>query len=122
MRISDWSSDVCSSDLLDTEVTDARFDPADNRWTVTAADGRAWRAPALIVATGQLNRVNIPDIPGREGFAGAKFHTARWDASVDLAGKRVGVIGTDASAIQVVPGLVAQIGSASGRESVCQYG
>src|SRR3546814_9273845 len=66
MRISDWSSDVCSSDLLDTEVTDARFDPADNRWTVTAADGRAWRAPALIVATGQLNRVNIPDIPGRE--------------------------------------------------------
>src|SRR3546814_6063590 len=102
MRISDWSSDVCSSDLahgldrdvrLDTEVTDARFDPADNRWTVTAADGRAWRAPALIVATGQLNRVNIPDIPGREGFAGAQFHTARWDASVDLAGKRVGVIG-----------------------------
>src|SRR3546814_2542044 len=77
MRISDWSSDVCSSDLLDTEVTDARFDPADNRWTVTAADGRAWRAPALIVATGQLNRVNIPDIPGREGFAGAQFHTAR---------------------------------------------
>src|SRR3546814_17311922 len=90
MRISDWSSDVCSSDLLDTEVTDARFDPADNRWTVTAADGRAWRAPALIVATGQLNRVNIPDIPGREGFAGAQFNTARWEASVDLAGKRVG--------------------------------
>src|SRR3546814_16194664 len=105
MRISDWSSDVCSSDLLDTEVTDARFDPADNRWTVTAADGRAWRAPALIVATGQLNRVNIPDIPGREGFAGAQFHTARWDASVDLAGKRVGV----------------KIGRAACGERVCQY-
>src|SRR3546814_19694348 len=87
MRISDWSSDVCSSDL----------------------DGRAWRAPALIVATGQLNRVNIPDIPGREGFAGAQFHTARWDASVDLAGKRVGVIGTGASAIQVVPGIVDRV-------------
>src|SRR3546814_16571742 len=88
MRISDWSSDVCSSDLLDTEVTDARFDPADNRWTVTAADGRAWRAPALIVATGQLNRVNIPDIPGREGFAGAQFPTARWAASVDRSEER----------------------------------
>ncbi|RIA35456.1 cation diffusion facilitator CzcD-associated flavoprotein CzcO [Hephaestia caeni] len=95
---------------LDTEVTDARFDPADHRWTVTAADGRAWRAPALIVATGQLNRVNIPDIPGREDFAGAQFHTARWDASVDLAGKRVGVIGTGASAIQVVPGIVDRVG------------
>src|SRR3546814_6154818 len=75
IRISAWSSDVCSSDL----------------------------------ATGQLNRVNIPDIPGREGFAGAQFHTARWDASVDLAGKRVGVIGTGASAIQVVPGIVDRV-------------
>ncbi|MCM8731780.1 flavin-containing monooxygenase [Hephaestia sp. GCM10023244] len=94
---------------LGTEVTHARFDETDNRWSVTAADGRAWRAPALIVATGQLNHPNIPDIPGRKRFAGAQFHTARWDASLPLTGKRVGVIGTGASAIQVVPGIVDRV-------------
>ncbi|HVI97612.1 MAG TPA: NAD(P)/FAD-dependent oxidoreductase [Sphingomonas sp.] len=95
---------------LDTEVVRADFDEADNCWTVTAVDGRTWRAPVLIVATGQLNRINIPDIPGRDTFAGAQFHTARWGVSVDLAGKRVGVIGTGASAIQVVPGIVDRVG------------
>lgn len=88
-----------------TDVASADWDEATAHWTVTAADGRAWSAPALIVATGQLNRPRTPDIAGRETFTGTQLHTARWDSGVTLSGKRIGVIGTGASAIQIVPEL-----------------
>ena len=90
---------------FDTEIDRADWDEAAARWTVTASDGRTWRGRALIIATGQLNRPRIPGIEGRDSFAGAQMHTARWDAAVPLAGKRIGVIGTGASAIQAVPEL-----------------
>ena len=90
---------------FETEVTDARWDDARAVWRVTArtADGlSATRtANALISAVGQLNRPLIPPIPGLDSFAGAAFHTARWDATQDLKGKRVGMIGTGASGMQV---------------------
>ena len=57
----------------------------------------------VVSAVGQLNRPRLPDIPGREDFAGASFHSAAWDHGVDLAGKRVAVVGTGASAFQIVP-------------------
>jgi len=98
------------------EVDRAEWDAAAARWTVIAGDGRSWRAPALIVATGQLNRPNIPDIPGRDTFGGPQFHTARWDDSVTLKGKRIGVIGSGASAIQIVP----EIAPAAGRLTLFQ--
>jgi cation diffusion facilitator CzcD-associated flavoprotein CzcO len=88
---------------LGVEVASADWDEANARWTVTSAEGNRWRAPALIVATGQLNRPRIPDLPGCKDFAGAQIHTARWHADAPIAGKRVGVIGTGASAIQIVP-------------------
>ena len=88
---------------LGVEVASADWDEASTRWTVTSIDGNRWRAPVLIVATGQLNRPRTPDLPGRESFAGAQIHTARWHADAPIAGKRVGVIGTGASAIQIVP-------------------
>ena len=95
---------------LGVEVTSADWDEANARWTVTSADGNRWRAPALIVATGQLNRPRTPDLPGRESFAGTQIHTARWHADAPVAGKRVGVIGTGASAIQVVPEVAREAG------------
>jgi len=88
---------------LGVEVASADWDEDGARWTVASTDGQRWHAPALIVATGQLNRPRTPDLPGRESFAGAQIHTARWHGDVPLAGKRVGVIGTGASAIQIVP-------------------
>jgi 4-hydroxyacetophenone monooxygenase len=60
-------------------------------------------ANAIVSAVGQLNRPFIPDIPGRERFRGASFHSAAWDESQDLAGKRVAVVGSGASAFQLVP-------------------
>lgn len=67
-------------------------------------------AKAVVTAVGQLNRPRYPDIKGRETFKGAAFHSAEWDHSVDLAGKRVAVIGTGASAYQFVPEIAAKVG------------
>lgn len=88
---------------LNTEASAATFDEARGEWTVTADEGRSWTARFLFIATGQLNQPAYAAIPGRNDFAGAQFHSARWDASVALAGRRVGVIGNGASAVQFVP-------------------
>ena len=67
-------------------------------------------ANAVVSAVGQLNRPKLPDIPGRDRFEGPSFHSARWDPSVDLAGKRVAVIGTGASAMQFIPEIAPEVG------------
>ena len=94
-----------------TEVTEATWDDDTATWSVstTAADGSVERltATAVISAVGQLNRPKVPDIEGRDWFAGTALHTARWDPDLDLAGKRLAVIGTGASAFQLVPTVAA---------------
>jgi 4-hydroxyacetophenone monooxygenase len=67
-------------------------------------------AEAVVSAVGQLNRPNLPDIPGRDSFAGPSFHSARWRHDIDLRGKRVAVIGTGASAVQFIPEIAADVG------------
>ncbi len=83
------------------------------RWEVVVrtADGapETIEARAVISAVGQLNRPNLPDIPGRDTFAGASFHSARWDHSVDYRGKRVAVIGAGASGFQIVPTIAPDV-------------
>jgi len=90
-----------------TEVLSVTFDDARNIWTLRlrTPDGgeETIEAQAVISAAGQLNRPLMPEIAGRERFAGPAFHSARWDDSVDLKGKRVAVIGTGASAAQLIP-------------------
>ncbi|MGW2301892.1 flavin-containing monooxygenase [Streptomyces sp. NPDC001809] len=92
-----------------TEVRSAQWDEESATWALTLRDGDAGTATTsaevLISAVGQLNRPSLPDLPGRELFAGPAFHSAQWDHSVDLRGKRVAVIGTGASAFQFVPEL-----------------
>ncbi|MQY07634.1 flavin-containing monooxygenase [Actinomadura macrotermitis] len=85
-----------------TEVLGARFDEDAALWRVSTEDGEL-TARVLVSACGQLNRPALPPIPGRDGFAGESFHSARWDHGADLAGKRVAVVGTGASAVQIVP-------------------
>jgi cation diffusion facilitator CzcD-associated flavoprotein CzcO len=92
-------------------ATDASWSEDDGRWTVTCADGHVVSARFLVSAIGGLKDPRYPEIPGRGSFAGPALHTARWDPSVDLAGKRVGCIGTGASAIQLVPELAKQAGA-----------
>ena len=90
-----------------TEVVSATWSEDTATWTVVvrAADGgqESLQANAVVSAVGQLNRPSFPDIPGRDTYRGPSFHSARWDHDVDLSGKRVGVIGTGASAVQFIP-------------------
>ncbi len=92
------------------DVVSCRWDGGKSSWTVSAADGRSWRADALVIATGQLHQPSIPRIGGFEEFEGVSFHSARWDHGFDLAGKRVAVVGTGASAVQFVPEVAEQAG------------
>lgn len=99
---------------FDTEVTSMAFDDETATWRleVVRGDGReeAIEANAVVSAVGQLNRPSFPDIPGADTFAGPSFHSARWDHSVDLAGRRVAVIGTGASAGQFIPAIAEEVG------------
>lgn len=85
------------------EVTTASYDETRAAWRIELANGESIEAQFLVTGVGQLHRPSIPALPGREGFGGVQFHSARWDHSVDLAGKRVAVIGNAASAVQFVP-------------------
>jgi 4-hydroxyacetophenone monooxygenase len=97
-----------------TEVVSTTFDEDGSRWSVVVRgpDGvqRTERFGAVVSAVGQLNRPRLPDIPGRDRFRGTAFHSAEWDPAVDLKGKRVAVIGTGASAEQLVPAIVSEVG------------
>jgi 4-hydroxyacetophenone monooxygenase len=97
-----------------TEVIEARFDDAAWEWRLRVRSGGAGDVPesfdAVICAVGQLNRPSFPAIPGRERFAGPSFHSAAWDDTVALAGRRVAVIGSGASAAQFVPCIVDEVG------------
>jgi 4-hydroxyacetophenone monooxygenase len=96
-----------------TEVVQASFDDETCCWTVVARDRDGSEstvtAQVVITAVGQLNQPSYPKIPGRERFAGPSFHTARWDHDVKLAGQRVAVIGTGASAYQVIPSIADEV-------------
>ena len=96
-----------------TEVISAVWSDQDSDWTLTmrGADGAQsrLRAKAVISAVGVLNRPKLPDIPGRDSFAGTALHTAAWDNDFDRHGKRVGMIGTGASGQQVGPTIAPDV-------------
>jgi cation diffusion facilitator CzcD-associated flavoprotein CzcO len=91
------------------EVLDASWDDDVQVWTISTSQGQL-TAQFLITGTGGLSNPSVPDIPGIERFEGAMFHTAAWDHTHDLTGERVAVIGTGASAIQVVPQIQPRVG------------
>ncbi len=88
---------------LSHDVLEARWDD-EGHWRILTDRGE-YRCRFLIAAAGSLAEANMPSIPGRGLFSGIMMHSARWDASVDLRGMRVGVLGTGASAVQIVPAL-----------------
>ena len=95
---------------LRTRVTSIEWNETVQRWTVHAQDqaggSLCWTARVIVSATGGLSRPKVPDLLGLADFAGPVMHTARWQGEVPLAGRRIGVVGTGASAIQLVPQLV----------------
>lgn len=107
--------DMYRAALFQTEVDDMRWDETTRRWHVITSRGDDLSARFVIIAGGVLHKAKLPGIPGIETFRGRAFHTSRWDYSytggssqepmVNLADKRVGIIGTGATAVQVVPKL-----------------
>ncbi|WP_055591420.1 flavin-containing monooxygenase, partial [Peterkaempfera griseoplana] len=89
---------------FDAEVVSARWDAETARWQLSTTAGD-WTADAVVSATGPLSDPQIPDIPGLDTFPGRVFHSSRWDHDYDLTGKRVAVVGTGASAIQIIPAI-----------------
>jgi cation diffusion facilitator CzcD-associated flavoprotein CzcO len=107
--------DLYRGALFQTRVEELRWDEASSRWIVHTHRGDRLRAHYVVLATGPLNRPKLPGIPGIDRFTGHSFHASRWDYDytggdcdgglTGLAGKRVGVIGTGATAVQIVPPL-----------------
>ncbi|HET6171206.1 MAG TPA: NAD(P)/FAD-dependent oxidoreductase [Gaiellales bacterium] len=94
---------------LGTRVAEAHFDEPAEQWSIATDDGERLSATFLIMATGCLSLPRIPGIPGLERFAGEMHHTGLWPHhGVDVAGKRVGVIGTGSSAVQAIPVIAAE--------------
>ena len=89
--------------LFHTTVEQTTWDEATGRWTVLTDRGDRMRARYVVLANGILTTPKLARIEGMESFEGTAFHTSRWDYNVDLAGKRVGIIGTGATAVQVIP-------------------
>lgn len=107
--------------LLSTEVTELEWQPATSRWIIRTDRGDEMRARHVGMGTGPLHRPKLPGIPGLGRFEGHSWHTSRWDydytggdpagaAMTGLAGKRVGIIGTGATAVQCIPHLAAHAG------------
>ncbi|AFR50192.1 flavin-containing monooxygenase [Gordonia sp. KTR9] len=91
-----------------TRVESASWDPEDQLWRVRTGDGGERTARYLVTATGFLSQPHVPDFPGIENFAGTILHTAAWDDGFDFAGKKVAVIGTGATAVQLIPEIAAR--------------
>jgi cation diffusion facilitator CzcD-associated flavoprotein CzcO len=94
------------------KVTAAEYDDSSGTWTVARSDGAEIRTRFLVAATGVLSVPFFPDVPGRDNFRGESHHTARWPSTpVDFAGKRVAVIGTGSSGVQLIPLIADEVAS-----------
>jgi cation diffusion facilitator CzcD-associated flavoprotein CzcO len=93
---------------LECELLDAAWDPDRGRWDIETSSGR-FSARVLVAAPGLLSEPCVPDLPGLDRFGGTTFHTANWNHDHDLTGRRVAVLGTGASAVQVVPSIRDQV-------------
>ena len=92
-----------------SKVVSAHFDPEKDQWSTHLAGGETVTSRYLIAATGLFGLPKLHEFPGLETFAGQAMHSSRWDHSLDLSGKQVGIIGTGASAVQIVPEIAEHV-------------
>ncbi len=107
---------------LNSRIKSAVFDDKANRWDVTTEDGHRARTQYLISAVGILSATHMPDIAGIDSFKGLSFHTSRWPhEKVDFTGKRVGVVGTGATAVQLIPMIAKEVKSLTVFQRTANY-
>ena len=113
--------DLARDIQLDTGIDAAEFDDASGVWTVTTDKGERVTARYLVTALGLLSKTNLPDIKGRDTFAGDLVHTGAWPDSHELAGKRVGVIGTGSTGQQVITAIAPEVAHLTVFQRSAQY-
>lgn len=106
---------------LDTGVLAAHFDENDERWTITTSTGETVTARYLIMGLGPLSAANVPDIEGIESFGGQVLQTSSWPKTHDFRGKRVGVIGTGSTGVQLITAIADEVGSLAVFQRTPQY-
>jgi len=107
---------------FNSRVSSAVYDEPENKWTITTEGGDIARAKFLITAVGILSAHQLPDIPGVDDYRGECYHTARWPHQpVDFSGKRVGVIGTGATAVQLIQTIASQVGHLTVFQRMANY-
>lgn len=94
---------------LGTDIVAATWSESDLRWGLRDRNGGRFEASVLVTATGMFNSPSVPALSGLDRFEGTQFHSARWNHDHDLTGRRVAVIGTGASSIQIVPAIVDRV-------------
>ncbi|MGR8948969.1 MAG: flavin-containing monooxygenase [Gammaproteobacteria bacterium] len=100
---------LAKNTLFNADVSECTFDEHENEWVVKTKGGEAYRAKFLVAGTGPLNKPIIPTFPGVDTFEGESFHSSEWNHDYDLTGKNVAVVGTGASAIQIVPAIAGSV-------------
>jgi cation diffusion facilitator CzcD-associated flavoprotein CzcO len=101
--------DVTRHISFNTQITTAAFDDAEGTWQLETAQGQRYAARVLVSACGQLRRPHVPEIPGIEDYSGVVFHSAQWDHKFDPRGKRIAVVGSGASAVQIIPQIAGEV-------------
>jgi cation diffusion facilitator CzcD-associated flavoprotein CzcO len=96
--------------LLNSKVVDAKYNESTGTWLVTVENGDVYEGDYVFGAFGVLVDPSYPTLKGMDTYKGAQFHSAKWDTKYDISGKRVAVIGTAASAVQVIPAIVDKVG------------
>ncbi len=94
---------------FNTGIVAAHFDEVGQRWTVHTDQGETFTARYLVTALGLLSAANVPNIKGRDSFQGEQYHTGAWPAGVEFTGKRVGVIGTGSTGLQVITAIAPEV-------------
>ena len=97
--------------VFGADISECIFDEHANQWVIKTSTGDDYRARFLVVGTGPLNKPVIPNFPGADTFTGKSFHSSEWDHDYDVSNKKVAVIGTGASAIQIVPSIADKVES-----------
>ena len=94
---------------FNTEVIKAEFDASESLWNIFISNGNIYKTRTLVSGLGQLNKPSKPVFEGSSDFKGTSFHSAEWDHSCDLKGKKVGVIGTGPSAVGFIPKIADEV-------------
>jgi cation diffusion facilitator CzcD-associated flavoprotein CzcO len=114
--------DLKRSIQFDTSVVSSTWNDSTNRWDIETDKGQLWSAQFLIEGVGLLSSTNIPDLPGQSSFTGEFHHSSRWPKDgVDLEGKRVGVIGTGSTGVQIITSIAPEVAELTVFQRTAQY-